>query len=67
MLVNVIKINERATGWKTGCSAQIKNLSQSFTIRSWKVGECMLSSFFESGSVGGPDVVSSSDMHSHIF
>ncbi len=27
---------------KTGCSAQIKNLSQSFTIRIWKRRVCML-------------------------
>ncbi len=32
---------QRATGCKTGCSAQNKNLSQSFTIRIWKVRVCM--------------------------
>ena len=42
VLESDLVLAQRATGCKTGCSAQIKNLSQSFTIRIWKVRVCML-------------------------
>ncbi len=40
--LDTIPMGQRLTGCKTGCSAQIKNLSQSFTIRIWKMRVCML-------------------------